>query len=898
VTPRTALLSILAAAWVCHPTAAWSQAAPSPSPAAAPSAPPSEASIEMPKLVRFEQAAYPPEALKAGLEAQVILRLTIDTEGNVTDAAVTEPAGHGFDEAAQAAARRFRFEPARRDGQPLAVQILYRYDFTLTEVEVPVPDAAPPERGELSGRLFIEDTETPLVGAVVTVMGPERTTMAVTDAGGRFRFADLPPGSYVVRVSAEGFEPTDNEESIGAGEATEVTYRIALESGELVVTVRGERPPREVTRRRLERREIERIPGTGGDAIRSVQSLPGVARPPGLAGLLIVRGSSPEDTAAFVDGSQVPLIYHFGGLSSVIPTELLERIDFYPGNFGARYGQLMGGIVDVSLREPDTRCFEDYGKPSERTGCYHGLAQVDLIDARILAQGPLGPLDNWSFAVGARRSWVDAWLRPALEAADAGVTTAPVYQDYQAILSTRPTPTSRLRLQSYGTEDRLEILIRDPIAQDPGFGGTIRFGTSFWRVQGIYESELSRDVELYTMLSVGRTKFDFSVSSFLFDLDVVPIDMRSEFGWKIMPGLRANVGLDYNISLFDIRVRIPPPPAPGEPAGGPFSTRPPLERAVTDIGFRPAWYTELEVVPAPRLRLVPSFRVDYARDSGQADLSPRFNARYDLIPGADQEGAAPGSLRTTLKGGVGAYYQPPQFQETDAAFGTPGLESNRAIHYSLGVEQELSERIEVSVEGFYKDMDNLVGRRPDQSGRLINTNEGQGYSMGLETLVRVKPSERFFGWLAYTLSRAVRTDPGQDERLFEFDQTHNMTVLGSYRLGRGWEYGARFRIVSGPLETPVVGPPSLPALYAADASSYTPLQGEPNSVRLPLFHQLDMRLDKRWQFRTWRLSAYLDVQNVYNNQAVEGVVYNYDFSQQTYQTGLPIIPSIGVRGEF
>jgi len=123
-------------------------------------------------------------------------------------------------------------------------------------------------------------------------------------------------------------------------------------------------------------------------------------------------------------------------------------------------------------------------------------------------------------------------------------------------------------------------------------------------------------------------------------------------------------------------------------------------------------------------------------------------------------------------------------------------------------------------------------------------------------------------------------------------------VLGSYRLGRGWEFGGRFRVVSGNLDTPVLRPPQLPALYAADAASYAPLQGELNSDRLPLFHQLDLRVDKMWDYESWRLRAYLDVQNVYNNQAVEAVMYNYNFSQRTYVTGVPIIPSIGVRGEF
>jgi hypothetical protein len=232
-------------------------------------------------------------------------------------------------------------------------------------------------------------------------------------------------------------------------------------------------------------------------------------------------------------------------------------------------------------------------------------------------------------------------------------------------------------------------------------------------------------------------------------------------------------------------------------------------------------------------------------------------------------------------------------------FGTPGLSSNRAIHYSLGIERELTRQVEISVEGFYKDLTNQVSRTPNAAGAYTYGNHGLGSVIGLETLLKYKPDKRFFGWIAYTLSRSVRQDDASSpEYLFQYDQTHNLIMLGSYRLGRGWEFGARFRIVSGSLDTPVVSSPALPALYAADAGSYTPLQAKAYSTRLPLFHQLDLRVDKRWQFETWRLSAYLDVQNVYNNAAVEGLAYNYNYSRQSYQTGIPIIPSLGLRGEF
>jgi hypothetical protein len=179
------------------------------------------------------------------------------------------------------------------------------------------------------------------------------------------------------------------------------------------------------------------------------------------------------------------------------------------------------------------------------------------------------------------------------------------------------------------------------------------------------------------------------------------------------------------------------------------------------------------------------------------------------------------------------------------------------------------------------------------------SNDALGSAIGLETMLKYKADERFFGWVAYTLSRSVRQDGSDEpERLFDYDQTHNLIVLGSYRLGRGWEFGGRFNLTSGRLVTPIVPPPALGALYDADAGAWTPLEGEPYSRRLPLAHQLDLRIDKRWQFKRFRLSAYLDVKNVYNNAVPEDLVYSYDFSDEQYQTGVPIIPSLGLRGEF
>ncbi len=854
--------------------------------------------VVMPEIVHFENAAYPPEAEKAGLQANVVLKLTVDKAGNVTAAEVAEPAGHGFDEAAQAAALKFKFKPATRDGVPFAVKIKYGVAFTLKTVEAPPPP--PPTTGELAGRLFIAGADAPLAGAEIVLVQPDGQEQRVmTDAAGNFKVPTLLPGKYKIKINASGYDPFESDEEIVAGEAVDVKYRLAPVSEGLEITVKGERPPREVTRRTLERREINRIPGTSGDALRSLQSLPGVARPPGLAGLLIVRGSAPEGTAYFIDGSDVPLIYHFGGLSSVVPTELLDQIDFYPGNFSAKYGRKMGGVVDVALRKPDTKCYGDYAKPTDKTGCFHGMVQADLIDLRALVQGPL-PMKGWSFAAAGRYSWFDTWLKPVLESAGSSVTSAPVYSDYQ-LIAEHDTGKSRTSMRMFGSNDRFEIIITDPAAQDPVFGGSLRFGQSFIRGQIVNETKLSPTVDLNSMVSVGRDQINFALGVLRFDLDLHPIYWREELSAKVARGVKINAGLDFSMSPYKVLVRAPRPPRPGEPDPGPFATRPLRESQDSGFSFRPAWYVEAELTPLDRLRVVPGARLDFARDSGHADFSPRINARYDLVKGAggDPGAGIPFTRRTTVKGGAGVYNQPPEFQETDEVFGTPNLKSNHSVHYSLGVEQELTRHIGVSVEGFYKDLTKQVSRDPYGSGGYLYNNLGIGSVKGIETLIKFKPDERFFGWIAYTLSRSVRRDsPNSPEYLFQYDQTHNLIMLGSYRLGRGWEFGARFRIVSGPLDTPVVGRPSLPALYVADAGSYVPLQGKPYTARMPLFHQLDLRVDKRWQFKSWALSAYLDVQNVYNHPAAESYVYNFNYSRRGYQTGIPIIPSIGIRGEL
>ena len=331
--------------------------------------------------------------------------------------------------------------------------------------------------------------------------GVEHVTHSAED--GTWGPRGLPPGRVHVVVSAPGEQTLASDEELEPGQETSITLALTPEvvapkpdpkkpaAPEVVeeVIVKGDRPPREVTKRTIEQRELSRTPGTNGDALRALQNMPGVARTPGLRGELIIRGSAPKDTAIFVDGIQIPIVYHFGGLSSVIPTEMIAKLDFYPGNFGAQYGRAMGGIVDVGTLSP------------RGDGKFHGIAQADFIDARVVAQGPISFLDGWNFVVAGRRSYVDVWLKPLSARRGGGISSAPVYYDWQAFAETKPTASSKVRIGFYGSDDRLDIIRTATGGNAAASGSETSLHTGFARIQGSYENDFGGGVRFRSALA-------------------------------------------------------------------------------------------------------------------------------------------------------------------------------------------------------------------------------------------------------------------------------------------------------------------------------------------------------------------------------------------------------------
>lgn len=837
---------------------------------------------KMPVLRHFVEAPYPPDAEAQRIEGAVLLEIDIGADGKVSRAVVVEPAGHRFDESAVEAVQQFEFEPAEIDHQPAPVRLTYRYEFVLRP-----PTPAPQEAAEagpgvvvFDGRVLEKGTRMPQRGATVYATRGERTAEAVCDEEGRFQFVDLAPGEWKVVIAIAGFDRYETREEIVDGEVTSATYYVRRRAGAFEATVRGRREKKDVSRRTISIVEAKVVPGTFGDAVRVVQNLPGVARTPAGLGPLMVRGGRPGDTRTYVDGQLVPILFHFGGLTSVVNGDFLESIDFYPGNFPVKYGRSIAGAVDVNTR-PGNR---------ER---YRGYFNVSVAEASLFAEGPL--LDNGAFMASVRHSYLHFVLPTVLplflSKKQLDLTVVPTYGDYQ--LKTDWTfGKNQLEFFLYGSGDELSLLLNDPSQASTTGQGDFQSSIGFHRLTGRWARPLVEGLrhELSATLGTGHTAATLGKAVYgRLRLDTLAV--REDLTWTLSDQLTLGAGLDFYSVRFNYAVQGPLPPRPGEffnpSLGDDFA-------AVTEQGFafQPAAYLDAIWKPVPSLKLVPGVRYDFDTFIRRGWVDPRLAAFWDVADGL------------TIKASAGLYHQPPTPEKLLPRFGNPDLIEEGSAQYAAGVEWRFLGQYSVDLQVYYKDLFQQANRghelTSDQAEEVLDghvfASNGQGRAYGAELLLRREPgADGFFGWIALSVGQAERRQsPDQPWNQAALNQRYNLVGVLSYRGPWDLTFGTRMRLTDG-------NPTTLyqTAIYDSDADLYLPVPSfQRRTSRRPAFFQWDVRVDRRFVFDQWTLEAYVDVQNVTNHPNEEGTNWNFDYSRSVPTTGLPIFPVIGIKGEL
>ncbi|MBN2693136.1 TonB family protein [bacterium] len=849
---------------------------------------------KFPELKKFVEANYPIELKKQKVEGAVLLFIDLDEAGKIINTGVIQTTNEQFNEPAIEAVKQFEFTPAEYQDKPVPVRITYQYNFvikaeekaTQEEIEKAKKDETliveTAEYDSVKGSLYAYGSREPIANALVYAIDSDKNSFeTISDSDGKFLFKNLKDGEYTILVpEKDNFLRFESKEDVKKGSLVVMTVYIPKDDiNPYELTVVSRKARKEVTKQTIQVQELLKVPGTSGDAIKVVQNLPGVSRAGGLSGQIIIRGSSNRESEIFIDGFRVPLLYHFGGLTSVYNSELLQDVSYFPGGYSVKYGRSLGGIIDVKTKDVITK------KDNKNI---HGFVDIDLIDTSAMVEIPID--DDSGVAVAFRRSYIDTVLPAILPDSVSDIVVAlPVYYDWQLQYNNQFTKKDKFTFALYGSHDNFELYLGKPTG-DPNIEGAFGFTTYFSTIKSSWEHKFSKN--LVSDLSVGLqySSNDIFLGSLLdFNISAWTILLRENLEYKLNSNITFNFGVDSIAQFYKADVLAPKfssaeqNSAEFEPIGS-YEKERQIEEGST---IYPAIYIEA-IGTFGKFKAVPGVRFDYFQNSEQITVDPRLGVFYTLTDD------------WLLKGSAGVFHMPASIEQTDSFVGNPDTEAQYSIQYSLGAEYRFNDDITTSIEFFYNDQRDLIVSSDEKvvidgevTSEMVN-NDGKGRAYGMELFIRHNLSKRFFGWISYTLMRAERKEhPWEDWELFRFDQTHILTILGSYKLPYGFEVGARLRYVTGSPETPITG-----SVFDSDNATYSPIYGEALSKRNEPFFQLDIRIDKTWQFKLWTLTAYLDVQNVtyYKNQ--EGVDYNYDYSESQKVEGLPIFPSFGIKGEW
>jgi hypothetical protein len=692
---------------------------------------------------------------------------------------------------------------------------------------------------------------------------------AIGDASGRYRILDVPPGRYEI-----GFAFVAYREQVDSLIVRAADEDVVLDAGLTPQPITTERVVVEAPRVGREKdvqtgvvnlqiEELESVPSIGEpDLIRTLQLLPGVQAASDVSSGLYIRGGGPDQTLILLDDVPVYNPTHAFGFFSTFNSDVIQDVTLYKGAYPAEHGGRLGSVVDIKSRNPTSPRIT-------------GQAMISTIAARLTLEGPLGS-NHW--LVSGRRTY----LEPILSALRRDTPEIPYYNFYD--LNGRFTTRrdgSWTELNAYRGRDNLRV---EPDA-DTSF--RVEWGNTV--LSAAYNRLLSNNVLLRMALSGSEyesvTRANFFNTPFAVNNRLRDFTARAELDWQ-----RQNRAVEFGIeaSLFDFQFDQS---FNLDDAAG-FSSRPIEIAAYVDDQWAPREGTSLRL----------GLRSRYITDGERLLLEPRVSASQVVANG----------VRVKVGGGI--YNQYLQLIATEGfsaadvyvpidESATPG----RSVQGVIGVGWEPSRKYELSVEGYYTDLENLVtfnnNTPADQesfaASDLFHTG-GTGYATGVEFFAQRRVG-RVTGWLGYTLGWSRRTfeqlNAGSTYAP-KYDRRHDVKAVFNYRTGP-WSYGLTFVYATGQAFTPASARYRIedPALGGLTPGARV-LPGERNSSRLLPYHRLDFSINRDFTLFGQNARAFLQFFNVYTRRNEWFVQFDNDEPDVEVVKMLPIVPSLGMHFKF
>ncbi len=767
------------------------------------------------------------------------------------------------------------------------------------------------------GRVVDKLSRQPVAYANVSLYGnPGQGTS--TDSLGQFRIEHVAPGIHQLSVSCIGYKNLLSPEYIVSAKLPPVELELEEDASQLAeVTVQAAAPFRRIKESPVSLQiiglsEIEKSPGGNRDISRIVRSYPGVSFSPiGYRNDLIVRGGSPSENRFYMDGIEIPNINHFatqgasGGPVSILNADLIREVQFYTGAFPADKGGALSSVMDIRLRD---------GNPDDQTfKATLGASEVSLSGA-----GHFGERTTYLFSV--RQSYLQLLFKML------GLPFLPNYIDGQFKIKTRLTATDELIFLGLTGIDNMK-LNTDEEGEDAEYMLSYlpRIKQQTFTLGAAYKHYAGRHVQTvslgYNYLANQNLKYTNNDDS---SPDNLTLDLSSH---EQKATLRAEnrthgehwtltEGVETWYARYDDRT---------------------FQRIFAS-GTQQAWQqqTDLGIVgwgafasaryrtPDERWTATLGLRLDgcdYSRSMMRfwQNLSPNLSVSWRVRPAV------------AINAAVGLYHQLPAYtglgyKDATGELVNKSLKYMRVANANLGTEWNVTPRVVLALEGFYKYYTRVplsvadgipLSCKGNDYGTvgnelLLPTASGRAY--GVEASMRWQIPGRFTSVASVTCFRSeYRNDDRSPYIASAWDNRFIANVSGTYDFPRNWSVGTKLSAIGGSPYTP----------YDEDKSSLVEawdVQGRPyydysryNTCRLDAFAQLDVRVDKNYYFRGWRLGIYLDLQNVTKSVLRQqdvlmstGVVENPEApaSEQRYvmkrlkQESGTLLPTIGLTVEF
>ena len=797
----------------------------------------------------------------------------------------------------------------------------------------------------ISGKVTNSVSRKAIDFGTVIILEAKKKTFTAED--GSYRITVPEKGEYTLIIQSSGLRQLKTKVSLQKNQVRNFALQPIRVRGQAIV-VRGKRDLQKVSRHTMTVRELKAVPATFGDTINALTSLPGVIRMGNdLFGPMVIRGGNYLGVNFFIDDIPIYEPLHYGGLHSVINSNLISEIDLYSSAFPARFGNASSAVININTTDSVER--------------FSGFIEMAAISSAALIQTPIlrrpdgsvlfgyptleesEEYENAGYIIAAgRRGYIDLIALPIIELITGdSISIVPIYWDYQFKMKYYFNSRHSLTVLAIGSSDYMKF-VNDEDTQstfgantDPLLDGLTFRTDKQSHSQGLYYTYepsnrlynrlifTSALMNNYTYLNAPGSGVNDALKNYSVDSLPYIFGVKDRFFWDIWEDhLELLIGVNANLYYFrangkTIGIRK---------YGAAFNISDPallteiylneeiinyIVGGYAELKFEYGWFT-----------FSPGIRSEYLYRTGEVIADPRFLFSIEF----------PTETTLSLAGGQYSYF----FQVNPFLFdGNPQvsaigdeLEPEVAIHRVIGIEQIFLEDYRIKIEGFYNTFRNLAllyyHYEPDGMP-LEGLTTGRINAYGFEAMLKKDLQENedgLFGWISYTYTRSqfksglpvVDGLYGNSENLadpygntwlnYQWEQRHNLKLVAGYVFGM-FTLSAKFQLYSSFGYTPIVGAERDP-IYPGPGDRYIPEYGRPYSRHFPMNHRLDIRFSYKREYSWGYISFYVEFINIYNQRSITQEDYNYGLpyvaginpSHDTEDEGLGLIPNFGVELKF